>query len=179
MRFLIILSFFIFFEIFANKITVSSYQLNSVYNYQYESSVEIQSSTISDLSEAAHTNPIAKLKFSVQPIEFSGSNILFAKLKVISSIFKTSSFSNRFNLFYEFYKITSVDSNLVNLGETFSACTSESLKKNEAGFELDVNSQKVLTVYFTDQDSESSILIKRSIIELFDVNHLEETQVSF
>lgn len=155
MRFLIILSFFIFFEIFANKITVSSYQLNSVYNYQYESSVEIQSSTISDLSEAAHTNPIAKLKFSVQPIEFSGSNILFAKLK-----------------------ITSVDSNLVNLGETFSACTSESLKKNEAGFELDVNSQKVLTVYFTDQDSESSILIKRSIIELFDVNHLEETQES-
>ena len=88
MRSLIILSFFIFFEIFANKITVSSYQLNSVYNYQYESSVEIQSSTISDLSEAAHTNPIAKLKFSVQPIEFSGSNILFAKLKVISSIFK-------------------------------------------------------------------------------------------
>ena len=68
---------------------------------------------------------------------------------------------------------------MVNLGETFSACTSESLKKNEAGFELDVNSQKVLTVYFTDQDSESSILIKRSIIELFDVNHLEETQVSF
>lgn len=90
MRFSIALSFFLLIELLTGKQTVLGYQLNSVYNYRYESSVQIQSLTVSN--EASYIDSLAHVEFSVQPVEYSGSNknILFAKLMVIFSISKNS-----------------------------------------------------------------------------------------
>jgi hypothetical protein len=59
----------------------------------------------------------------------------------------------------------------------FSQSTLEALLKYPIVFEVEINQQKISSTHFSDQETSGSLSIKKSIVDLFNINHLVDYEV--
>ena len=59
----------------------------------------------------------------------------------------------------------------------FSLATIKALEDYSITFELDIEQQKLNEIFYSNKETLGSLNIKKSILDLFNTNHLEKLEV--
>ncbi len=74
-----------------------------------------------------------------------------------------------------YFKIKNLD---IDNKEIYSESTKSAILNQESLFEFNENKNKISNLRFTSEDTSGSILFKRSILELFNINDNEKYEVT-
>ena len=173
MNYILLILFLLTFEY---TIYVQSFKTGYEYNYNYESLTIICPSSKTNINI---TNPYfnikAKLKFQVyDDSKLNEDKILLIRFQVITIYLTILYYKCNKSKYY--FKTIDLDS---NDKEIYSEKTKSAILNLPSSFEFDLKKNKISGIQFSNQDTSGSIMFKRSILDMFNVNFNEKHEVNY